>query len=206
LSNEYMTLRHIADRFGVHRSVARRWLLKEGYEFVEVRDRERGNQMVAALPWDIAADALHRRNDQGFGVVGLKRGEGAMWTEAEVQAHAVLCDVEQAQARKRAIEDGFWVDEVSGYIMEARDPAAFIEAADYTADLEKFVLEMMEHSHGGGKTFELIDTLRAMVDDHSDLSGDAANIILFALTRLAKGWREQAGKYRAQSEGEVDEE
>src|SRR5215204_3901877 len=162
-----MTLRHIADRFGVHRSVARRWLLKEGYEFIEVRDRERGNQMVAALPWDSAADALHRRNDQGFGVVGVKKEKGAIWTEAERQASAVLGDVEQAEARKRAIENDRWVDEVSGYIMETKDPAAFTEAADYVADLEKFVSEMMENSDGYGNTFELINTLRAMVDDHS---------------------------------------
>jgi hypothetical protein len=185
LSSEYMTLRQIADRFGVHRTVARRWLLKEGYEFIEVRDRERGNQMVAALPWDIAADALHCRNDQGFSVVGV-REKGEILTEAERQGYAVLHDVEQTEARRRAIERDEWVDEVSGYIMDERDPAAFTEAADYVADLEILAEEIMDHGEGSGNTFELIDLLHAMVDDYGELSGDAANMILFALGRLEK--------------------
>jgi len=205
LSGEYMTLRQIADRFGVHRSVARRWLLKEGYEFIEVRDRERGNQMVTALPWDIAADALHRRKEQGFGVVGVKRERGEIWTEDERQAYAVLRDIEQAEARRRAIEQGRWVDEGSGFIMETKDPAAFTEAADYVADLKRLASGIIEYGIGHEETFELIDMLRAMVDDHNDLPQDPANMVLFALTGLEKGWREQARKYRTRSEGEVGE-
>ena len=187
-----MTLRQVADRFGVHRSVARRWLLKEGYEFEEVRDRERGNQMVAALPWEIATDALHRRNDQGFAVVGVEREKGAIWTEAERRARAVLSDVEQTEARSRAIERGGWVDEVSGFIMETRDPAAFTEAADYVADTKQLVREMLNHSEGDSNAFELIDLLHAMVDDYDELSHDASNMVLFALWDLEKRWREQA--------------
>jgi len=191
-----MTLRQIADRFGVDRSVARRWLLKEGYAFDEVRDRERGNQMVAALPWDIAADALHRRKDQGFAVLGVKRERGAICTEAERQARAVLRDVEQTEVRRRAREDGLWVDEVSGFIMDTRDPAAFTEAADYVADLKTLASEIMEHSVGYGNAFELIDMLHAMVDDYGELSMDAANMVLMALTGLENRWREQAVNYR----------
>ena len=52
--------------------------------------------MVAALPIDIAADALHRRNAQGFGVVGLKSEKGMIWTEDELQAHGVLRDAVSA--------------------------------------------------------------------------------------------------------------
>jgi hypothetical protein len=200
-----MTLRQIADRFGVHRSVARRWLLKEGYEFIEVRDRERGNQMVAALPWDIAADALHRRNDQGFAVVGVMREKGVIWTEAERQARAVLSDVEQTEARKRAIEHGRWVDDVSGFIMDTRDPAAFTEAADYVADLKNLVLGMMEPGEGYRNAFELIDQLHAMVDDHNELSHDAANMVLIALGGLKERWREQAVNYRGGGGREVGE-
>jgi hypothetical protein len=205
LSGEYMTLRQIADRFGVHRSVARRWLLKEGYEFEEVRDRDHGNQMVAALPWDIAADALHRRNDQGFAVVGVKREKGAIWTEAERQARAVLRDVEQMEVRRRAIEDGRWVDEVSGFIMETRDPAAFAEAADCVADLKQLVRGMLDHSEGHGNAFELINLLHAMVDDHGELSMDASNMVSLALTDLERRWREQAVNYRGGGGKEVGE-
>ena len=206
MSDKYMTLRQIADRFRVHRSVARRWLLKEGYEFIEVRDHERGNQMVAALPWNIAADALHRGNDQGFGVAGVKGEKGAIWTETELQAAAVLSDVEREEARRRAKERGRWVDEVSGYMMETKDPVAFTEAADYVADLHRFVKEMMIHGDGYWNTFELIDLLRAMVDDHKELPMDPSNMILGALRRLESGWREQAAKYRERSEWEAGEE
>lgn len=206
LSSEYMTLRQIADRFDVHRSVARRWLIKEGYEFIEVRDRERGNQMVAALPWNIAADALHRRSDQGFTVFGLKREKGEIWTEAEQQASSVLRDAEQTEARRRAIEHGRWVDEVSGLIMDARDPGAFTEAADYVADLRTLVSGMMDLGEGYGSAFELIDLLRAMVDDYPELSMDASNMVLFALSGIEKRWREQAVNYRGGGEKEVGEE
>jgi hypothetical protein len=200
-----MTLRQIADRFGVHRSVARRWCLKEGYEFEEVRDRARGHQMVAALPWDIAADALHRRKDQGFAVLGVKREKGALWTEAELHARAVLHDVEQTEARRRAIERGHWVDEVSGFTMETRDPAEFTEAADYVADLEQLVQAMLYHSEGHGNTFELIELLGTMVNDYDELSHDAANMVLIALTVLKKRWREQAVNYRGGGGKEVSE-
>jgi hypothetical protein len=205
LSSEYMTLRQIAHRFDVHRSVARRWLLKEGYEFIEVRDRERGNQMVAALPWDVAADALHRRKDQGFGVVGVRRAKGEILTEAERHGYQVLRDVEQTEARRRAIERGDWVDDVSGYIMDERDPAAFTEAADYVADLEILAKEIMDHGEGSGNAFELIDLLHAMVDDYGELSMDAANMILFALDELETRWRELAVNYRGGGGKEVVE-
>jgi len=160
-----MTLRQIAERFGVARSVARRWLLKEGYEFVEVRDRQRGNQVVAALPIDIAADALHRRNKQGFAVVGLKAEKGIV-TEDELRAQAVLQDVTSAESRRRARERDDWVDEVSGYILDEKDHGAFAEAADYIQDIEKFVSEAIEHSDGYGNTFDLIGIVRTIVDDY----------------------------------------
>jgi len=175
-----MTLRHIAERFGVNRSVARRWLLKEGYEFVEVRDRQRGNQVVAALPIDIAADALHRRNKQGFAVVGLKAEKGIV-TEDELRAQAVLQDVTSAESRRRARERDDWVDEVSGYILDEKDHGAFAEAADYIQDIEKFVSEAIEHSDGYGNRFDLIGIVRTIVDDYGDLHGDAANMVLLGL-------------------------
>jgi hypothetical protein len=203
---EYMTLRQIADRFGVDRFVARRWLLKEGYEFVEIRDPQRGNQMVAALPIDVAAEALHRRNDQGFTVIGVKREKNMIMTEDELQAHAILRDVTSAESRRWAIERGDWVDEVSGFVLDEKDPTAFTEASDYVADLEKFVEQTLEHSDGYGNTFDLIDTLRTMVDEYRDLHGDVANMILLGLEWLSRGWREQAAKYHAHGSGKASEE
>jgi len=194
-----MTLRQIADRFDVDRSVARRWLLKEGYEFVEVRDRERGNQMVAALPINVAADALHHRKDQGFLVFGLKREKRKIITEDELKADAVLRHAVSTEGRRRAIERGEWVDEVSGFILEEKEPTTFTEAADYVTDVERLVSEIIEHSDGRGNTFDLIDQLRTMVEDSRNLNSDVMNMVPIALQRLAEQWREQAQEYRARS-------
>ncbi len=151
-----------------------------------------------------AADALHRRNKQGFSVAGLK-SEKKVWTEDEERAHAVLRDTELAESRRRAIERGEWVDEVSGYILEEKDPIVFTEASDYISDLEKFVREIMDHGDGYGNTFALIEHLRIMIDESSDLYPDTTNMVLFGLDRLKEGWLEQAGKCHTQ-QGKASEE
>ena len=94
---------------------------------------------------------------------------------------------------------------MSGYILESKDPTVFTEASDYVADLEKLAQEAMEHGDGYGNTFDLIDQLRTMIDDYSDLHGDVANMVLFGLERLSKGWREQAEKYCAHNSGKASE-
>jgi len=95
---------------------------------------------------------------------------------------------------------------VSGFILDEKDPTAFTEASDYVADLEKFVQQTMEYSDGCGNPFDLIDTLRTMVDEYRDLHGDAANMILLGLKRLSEGWREQAAKYHAHGSEQASEE
>ena len=124
-------------------------------------------------------------------------------TEAERHGYQVLRDVEHTEVRRRAIERGRWVDEVSGFIMETRDPDEFTEAADYVADLTQLVQGMLDFSEGSGNAFELIDLLHAMVDDYDELSMDATNMLLFALKGLEKRWREQAVNYRGGGGKEV---
>ena len=59
----------IAEWMGVYRTNARKWLLKQGYEFVQARDPV-SRQGVNALPVSQAREAIELRRRLGFPVHG----------------------------------------------------------------------------------------------------------------------------------------
>lgn len=63
--DKYVTLKEIANRIGLDRSNARKWLIAQGYEFARVRDNE-SRQMVNALSIEDAERAIEERQRLGF--------------------------------------------------------------------------------------------------------------------------------------------
>ena len=55
----------VAERMGIERSNARKWLKKQGFEFVVARDPV-SRQIVNALPHSKAREAIDLRRLQGF--------------------------------------------------------------------------------------------------------------------------------------------
>lgn len=63
--NEYMTLKEVAEKTGLDRSNSRKWLIKNGFSFIQVRDEE-SKQLVNALIIEDAERAIELRARQGF--------------------------------------------------------------------------------------------------------------------------------------------
>ena len=60
----------IAGRMGLERTAARKWLKKQGYEFVQARDPA-SRQRVNALPVSQAREAIELRRQLGFPVPAM---------------------------------------------------------------------------------------------------------------------------------------
>lgn len=63
----------VADRMGIDRSAARKWLKKQGFAFIPARDPE-SRQVVNALPVSKAREALELRRQLGFPTRGPSDG------------------------------------------------------------------------------------------------------------------------------------
>ena len=70
MESNLVTLRQIADRMGLDRSNARKWILDRGYTFMTSRDLSSGNQAVSVLSEEEAEEVLRLRSDMGFVVDG----------------------------------------------------------------------------------------------------------------------------------------
>lgn len=70
ITSQYVTLGELAERIGLDRSNARKWVLKSGFSFFKVRDPRTGNQLVAAVTADEAETLMELRQDQGYGATG----------------------------------------------------------------------------------------------------------------------------------------
>jgi hypothetical protein len=71
-----VAVNEIADRIGMDRTAARRWLKQQGFEFVAARNTG-SHQRVNALPGSKAQEAINLRRRQGFpvhsdGAAGLR--------------------------------------------------------------------------------------------------------------------------------------
>jgi len=62
---EYVVLKEISRRIGLDRSNTRKWLLNQGFVFIQIRDRE-SRQAVNALTTEDAERAVDLRAQQGF--------------------------------------------------------------------------------------------------------------------------------------------
>ncbi len=66
-----VTVAWLAECFGVKKSVARKWLVKNGFQMRFIRQEENGNQLCAVLSRSEAVAAMKSRKAQGFRVEKL---------------------------------------------------------------------------------------------------------------------------------------
>jgi len=69
---DVVTVARLAEYFNVDRSVARKWLVKNGFKMRFIRLEETGNQLSAALSRGEATEAINWRKTQGFRVKATK--------------------------------------------------------------------------------------------------------------------------------------
>ena len=67
----------LAGRMGVEKTVARKWLKKQGFEFVAARDPV-SRQQVNALPVSKAREAIELRRELGFPVAADSGNEAGL--------------------------------------------------------------------------------------------------------------------------------
>jgi hypothetical protein len=63
---ECISIKHLAERLGMDRSHARRYVLKLGFKPAKRRTRDSGNQLTLTLTSDEADSVLKHREEQGF--------------------------------------------------------------------------------------------------------------------------------------------
>jgi len=63
---EYISIKHLAERLGMDRSHARRYVLRLGFKPAKRRTRDSGNQLTLTLTSDEADSVLKHRAEQGF--------------------------------------------------------------------------------------------------------------------------------------------
>jgi len=71
-SDEVVTLAELARRLGLDKSNARKWLRRNGFNFLRVRSVEARNQTTLALRREDAEAAIELRRQQGYAVDGRR--------------------------------------------------------------------------------------------------------------------------------------
>ena len=66
MENGYISIKHLAEKLGMDRSHARRYVLKLGFKPTKRRTRESGNQLTLTVTFDEADSILKHREEQGF--------------------------------------------------------------------------------------------------------------------------------------------
>lgn len=66
----YVTIKEIAEEFGIDKSNARKYILDNGFVFEKTRTAETQNQLTLVLPTDQAGQVKQLRLSQGFSVDG----------------------------------------------------------------------------------------------------------------------------------------
>lgn len=62
----YISIRHLAEKLGMDRSHARRYILKLGFKPAKRRTSDSGNQLTLTVTQDEATSILKHRQEQGF--------------------------------------------------------------------------------------------------------------------------------------------
>jgi hypothetical protein len=68
MSGDYVTIRELADEFGMLKSNLRPWATRHGFSWEKIRTPETQNQLTLALPAAEAESLRALRGSQGFGV------------------------------------------------------------------------------------------------------------------------------------------
>lgn len=96
-----MTLKHLAEKLGMDRSHARRYVLKLGFKPQKRRTVDSGNQLTLTVTSDEAEAILKYREDQGF-------AQKAVIVESETGCFYVIQLVPELDSRR--IKFGFAID------------------------------------------------------------------------------------------------
>jgi hypothetical protein len=98
---EFISIKHLAEKLGMDRSHARRYVLKLGFKPQKRRTPDSGNQLTLTVTAQEAATILKQREDQGFIGSGLV-------AESETGCFYVIQLVPELDAKR--IKLGFAVD------------------------------------------------------------------------------------------------
>jgi transposase-like protein len=91
-SDEIVTIAEVAQRLGMDRSHARKWLLKNGFSFLRVRSAKARNQLTLALHKADAEAAVELRKQQGY-LVDRQRAVAVVQQERQNVGHFYIVQV-----------------------------------------------------------------------------------------------------------------
>ncbi len=120
-------------------------------------------------------------------------------TEDERKARDdVTREATQNEARRRAIERGEWVDEVTGFVLERNNPESFAEAAAVMRDLSRIAEELLGYPDDAKNLRTVLVSVLKLADrlEEAGPDMDRDNMLLFGLDKLVEGWEDQARRYR----------
>lgn len=120
-------------------------------------------------------------------------------TEDERKARDdVMREAAQDEARRRAIERGEWVDEMTGFVLERNDPESFAEAAAVMRDLSRIAEELLGYPDDAKNLRTVLGSVLRLVDRLEEAGPDMNrdNMLLFGFDKLIAGWEDQARRYR----------
>jgi hypothetical protein len=104
--------------------------------------------------------------------------------------------------RAQAIERGAPVDEVTGMLLDEREPAEILAAAaDFMGDFRDIASAMLEHSEGGSNLRGVLDTVLNRADKleaSSYLDSELPDLLFFGFNKVIEAWSDQAERYRNQ--------
>jgi hypothetical protein len=88
-SDDFVSVKELAQRLGMDRSHARRYVLKLGYSFHKRRTPDSGSQLTLCVTESEAAEIAAHRANQGFTASTIVTREGA-FTHLDVQQQLAL--------------------------------------------------------------------------------------------------------------------